>query len=132
VKRRLSALLLLSLYLTGCTTWRPVTVSPRQLIEDEQPGLIRIVQADGTQLELRNPRLERDSVTAVFSVRLSSGRFVTDTARIALTDVTAVETKRLSIIRTAALTVVAVPVLFVAVLVTACADPDDCWALRTR
>jgi hypothetical protein len=42
-----------------------------------------------------------------------------DTVRIALTDVTAVEARRLSIVRTVALTVVAVPVLFVAALLTA-------------
>jgi hypothetical protein len=49
----------------------------------------------------------------------ASGVVRVDTVRIALTDVTAVEARRLSIVRTVALTVVAVPVLFVAALLTA-------------
>ena len=58
MKRLLVTLLMLVLYLTGCVTWRPVTAStasPRQLIEEERPGLVRIVLVDGTQQVLRQP-----------------------------------------------------------------------------
>ena len=82
---------MLVLHLTGCYSWQPATVGPRQLIEEEAPGLIRIVQTDGEQMELRNPRIESDSLTARISTRLRTG-----TVRIALTDITAVQARRFS------------------------------------
>jgi hypothetical protein len=96
---------------------------------EKQPERIRVLQADGTQMDIRSPRVQRDSVTGLVRVRRSGEAARRDTVRIALTDVAAVETRRLSILRTAALTVVAVPVLFVVVLVAACSNPDDCFAV---
>jgi len=108
------ALLLLVLHLTGCHTWRPVTVSPRQLIEEEQPERLRIRQADGKQLDIRDPRVERDSLTAMVRGRRGVPRPAgngtrsvryENVVRIALTDVTAVEARHLSVFRTVAVTV---------------------------
>ena len=100
MKRHLVAPLILVLSLAGCYSWRPITVCPRQMIEDEQPGLIRIVHADGTRLVLRNPSVDTDSVTARIKV-IAGGRAYTrtvdwDTVRIALTDVVSAEAQRLS------------------------------------
>ena len=89
------ALFLLVLHLTGCYSWQPATVSPRQFIEEEQPGQIRIVQADGERMELRNPRIESDSLTARIFSNLRTG-----TVRIALADITAVEWRRLHVGKT--------------------------------
>ena len=126
MKRRLAALFMLVLYLTGCSTWRPVTVGPRQLIEEEQPGFIRIVQADGTRLELKDPSVASDSVTAVFRLRTTSRAFREDTIRISLADVTAVEVRRLSVTRTILLGV-AIPVGVAAVMLAACLTDPDCF-----
>ena len=126
VKRRLAVLFMFELYLTGCHTWRPVTIGPRQLIEREQPGSIRIVHADGTRLDLKNPSVVSDSVTAVFRVRTSSREFRQDTIRIALADVTAVEVRRLSVTRTILLGV-AIPVGVAAVMLAACLSDPDCF-----
>ncbi len=123
MKRLLVTLLMLVLYLTGCVTWRPVTAStasPRQLIEEERPGLVRIVLVDGTQQVLRQPHVESDSVIAVVRSRsLSTGLESMDTVRIALTDVAAVETQSFSAGRTV-LAVVMVPVGFMAVVFGSC------------
>ena len=91
------ALLMLALHLAGCHSWQAVTVSPREFIEDEHPGRIRILQADGTRVELRAPRIETDSLTARISTRLRTG-FV----RIALSDIAAVEARRISTPKTLA------------------------------
>ena len=103
------ALILFVLHLTGCYSWQPVAVSPRQLIEEEEPGLIRILQTDGTQMELRDARVEADSLTARVSSRLRTG-----TVRIALTDISAVQARRLKSAATLALgaVVIAVPTVW--------------------
>ena len=55
------AALLLVLHLGACVhTWRHITVSPRQLIEVEQPDRIRVWQ-DDQATELRNPRIDGDT-----------------------------------------------------------------------
>ena len=59
------ALLMLVLYLGACTSWRPSTVSPRQLIEEEQPGAVRVTTTDGTRVLLREPSIEADSISYV-------------------------------------------------------------------
>jgi len=82
---------MLLLHLAGCYSWQPVTVSPRQFVEEEQPGHIRISQADDEELELRNPRIEGDSLAARISTYNRTG-----IVRIALADITAVEARRLS------------------------------------
>ena len=103
------ALLMLVLHLPGCYSWEAATVGPRQFIEEEEPGHIRILRADGTRMELRNPQVEADSLTARISSNLRTG-----TVRIALTDIGAVEARRLKLGATLALgaVVIAVPVVW--------------------
>ena len=51
-------LLLLSLQLSGCSTWQPRTVSPQEVIEMEQPSRVRVtVQA--RVVEEASPNLDR-------------------------------------------------------------------------
>ena len=94
------AALIFVLHLGGCTSWSPVTVSPRQFIEEEQPERIRIFHADGTRIELTDPRVEMDSITALSSVRVSPVEFRSEPVRIPLTDVRAFEVRRFSAGRT--------------------------------
>jgi hypothetical protein len=113
------ALFLLVLHLTGCYSWQPATVSPRQFIEEEQPGQIRIVQADGERMELRNPRIESDSLTARIFSRLRTG-----TVRIALADITAVESRRLQVGKTVlAMVPLYLPVALILGRRSACSAP---------
>ena len=52
--RRVIAALLLVL-LTACHSWRPTTVSPQQLIPEEQPSLVRVTLIDGETVTVRDP-----------------------------------------------------------------------------
>ncbi len=121
------ALLLFGLHLNACATWQVTQVPLRQLVEEEQPERIRIFQADGTRIELRNPSVDTDSLTAVASVRLSPARFRTDTVSIPLTDVRAFEVRRFSIARTVGVIVVA-PLAALGILVL-CAGGVICEGL---
>jgi len=62
---REAALLLLSLHFYGCTTWRPTTVSPRQVIEEEQPQRVRVTGPDGTPVVIEHPVVRNDSIATV-------------------------------------------------------------------
>ena len=86
---RLGALVLLGLHLSACATWQPVPLNRQRILEEQQPGRVRIRQADGTRLELRNPRVERDSLIA--SVRASSAPLGAGTVRIPLAEVRGLE-----------------------------------------
>ena len=96
-------LLMLMVHLTGCYTLQPVTMSPRQLFEEADPGRITVVQADGVELELRDPRVEADSLVA----RLTGNR--TGDISFALSDITVVEAPGLHAGRTAGAVVLALP-----------------------
>jgi len=98
------AALMFVLHLGACSTWRPVTVSPRQFIEEEQPDRIRVWQ-DARATELRDPRIGGDTLTSMVP---------NERGKIALTDITLIEVRRFSYGRTLFLGLgVAVP-LFVA------------------
>jgi hypothetical protein len=96
---------MLGVFLAGCTTWRPTTVSPKQVIEEEQPSSVRVTQTDGTLLVLSNPSIVNDSIVTVVEERVcqtsvAGGRFncVEAQARmlIALDEVASLELRRVS------------------------------------
>ena len=62
--RRVIAALLLVL-LTACHSWRPTTVSPQQLIPEEQPSLVRVTLIDGETVTVRDPTMRNDSIVGV-------------------------------------------------------------------
>ena len=55
------ALFLLLLYLGGCYSWRPTTVSPRQAIETH-PDRVRITLLDSTTVMVDRPSVVNDSI----------------------------------------------------------------------
>jgi hypothetical protein len=131
---------LVILCLAGCTTWGPTTMSPRQLVQEQQPGHIRVLRTDGTHVDMREPWLAMDSVVGIVrgrrgvpatggTARRRNVAFV-DTVSIALTDISAVETRRRSVGRTVVLVAALAPVVYVAGLYAflelACGGPDEC------
>ena len=90
VRHRPIVALMLVLDLGACTTWRPVTVSPRQFIEEEQPDRIRVWQ-DERGTEFRHPRIDGDTLTSMVP---------NEPGKISLTDVTLIEVRRFSYGRT--------------------------------
>ena len=90
------AVLLLVLQLQACTSWRPVTVSPREFIEEEQPSAIRVTRPDGTSLFMENPTVADDSIFSV--CRPEDGSSCTiRTGSLSLDDVSALEAPRTDI-----------------------------------
>ena len=91
------SVVLLLLHLGACTTWRPIALSPRQLI-DERPQSIRIWRS-GAPLVVSRPSIENDSIVVVEGTCRPIGlgryrRYVCPTTAIAaLGDVDVVEVR---------------------------------------
>ncbi len=62
--RRVIATLLLVL-LTACHSWRPTTVSPQQLIREEQPSPVRFTLTIGETVTIKDPTMRNDSIVGV-------------------------------------------------------------------
>jgi hypothetical protein len=56
------SLLLLTLPLAGCYTWRPSDLAPDRTIRLEQPRAVRLTRTDGELVYLRSPVLDGDSI----------------------------------------------------------------------
>ncbi len=98
--RRFTAVLLLVL-LTACHSWQLTTVSPQQLIEEEQPDRIRVTRPDYTTLVVTDPTVVNDSIATVLEECQTSvwgGRVVCRVVEvipvIAVDDVASLEVQR--------------------------------------
>ena len=60
--RRILSCLLLPAYLSSCTSWQVQGVSPQQVIEREQPSLIRVTRTDRSEVFLDDPQVSGDTV----------------------------------------------------------------------
>jgi hypothetical protein len=60
--RRLSALVLLALYSSGCMSWRSEPVSPAQLIAGQKPDVVRITRTDSSRVVIRSPSVQGDTL----------------------------------------------------------------------
>lgn len=49
-------------FLPACYSWQPVTVSPEEVIRDEQPLTVRLTSRDGSRMDVRNPSFSNDSI----------------------------------------------------------------------
>lgn len=100
VGRLRSSLILLLLTVSACATWTPSEVSPRELIEQEEPRLIRVRTADGESRLAHHPRIEADAVVVDGECRRSPnprGGYVCPTETVAaLDDVRNVDVRRLA------------------------------------
>ena len=100
--RRVIAALLMVL-LNACYSWRPTAVSPRRLIVEEEPSPIRVVLSDGTELTLRNPTIQHDSII--------TGLVRFGTENLLVRDVSRIEVQRFSLFRTVGVVVLASAIL---------------------
>ena len=105
-------LLLLSLQLSGCSTWQPRTVSPQAVIEMEQPSRVRVTM-EARVVEETSPNLDRIALRDANEVVLSNptvtnGMIVGTTdagpvARVVLGDVRTIEVQETDAVRTGVL-----------------------------
>jgi len=122
-------LLLLSLQLSGCSTWQPRTVSPQAVIEMEQPSRVRVTM-EARVVEETSPNLDRVALRDENEVVLSNptvtnGMIVGTTdagpvARVVLGDVRTIEVQETDAVRTGVLAggIALVSTLFVLLLST--------------
>jgi len=89
-ERRLAGtLLLLLIYLSGCTSWHVQNVAPAQVIADRHPTAVRVTRADQSRVVLQNPTVVGDTlVGAPDSARAAVER------RIALSEVQKIEVQQ--------------------------------------
>jgi hypothetical protein len=96
---RRMALLLLVLHLQACVSWQPVTLSPREFIEEDQPSAVRVTRLDGTALVMSSPRIANDSIFS--ECQPGDGSCTTRIGSLSLDDVSALEVRGTDITRTA-------------------------------
>ena len=93
---------LLCLHLVGCYTWKPLSVSPREFIEREEPKELRVWDASDELTVLRRPRIIGDSIAAFVTQGASNSSRATTVlrGRLAVSDVTRVEYKSMKLMAT--------------------------------
>ncbi len=122
-------LLLLSLQLSGCSTWQPRTVSPQAVIEMEQPSRVRVTM-EARVVEETSPNLDRvalrdENELVLSNPTVTNGMIIGTTdagpvARVVLGDVRTIEVQERDAVRTGVLAggVALVSTLFVLLLST--------------
>ncbi len=60
--RRILSCILLPVYLSSCTSWQVQSVSPEQVVEEDQPSQIRVTLTDSSELEMEQPRIVGDTL----------------------------------------------------------------------
>ena len=99
-RRRLRALLLLSL-LAGCTYWKnEPPVGAAAVLTEARSRNVRVTKADGTRVELQDARIANDTLSGLGENR--------DTVRLAVLDVMQLEVRANDPYRTALIGVVLV------------------------
>ena len=122
-------LLLLSLQLSGCSTWQTRTVSPQAVIEMEQPSRVRVTM-EARVVEETSPNLDRvalrdENELVLGNPTVTNGMIVGTTdagpvARVVLGDVRTIEVQERDAVRTGVLAggIALVSALFVLLLGT--------------
>jgi len=63
--RRAVSSILLPAYLSSCTSWQVQSVSPEQVVTEDQPSKIRVTLSDSSQVEMEQPHIVGDTVRGV-------------------------------------------------------------------
>jgi hypothetical protein len=60
--RRVLSSILLPVYLSSCTSWQVQSVSPEQVVEEEQPSQVRVTTTDESEVVLKAPSVSGDNL----------------------------------------------------------------------
>ena len=60
--RRVMSSILLPVYLSSCTSWQVQSVSPEQVVTEDQPSKIRVTLSDSSRVEMEQPRIVGDTL----------------------------------------------------------------------
>ncbi|NNG16434.1 MAG: hypothetical protein HKM89_08135 [Gemmatimonadales bacterium] len=113
--RQFASLIVMALYLAGCTTWRVQPVAPQQLVETERPSKVRVETTQNQKLVFDQPFVRDDSLM---------GYVEGEATRISLAEIVQVEKKQFN-----PLTIVWVMAL-TATMVVACSAGDGCSGMQ--
>ena len=107
----------------GCTSWKDPGYTVEQVVNIERPYELRARLSDGSQIEIKSPRLESDSLIGAGPNDPETGRMTR--VAIPLTDVVSVEVKRSDGVKTAALAVgTGILVIGGIALIASATEPD--------
>jgi hypothetical protein len=107
------SLLALALAFSGCHTWQSVSRAPTSAVWRDLPDEIRLTLEDGRSLTLERPVIRLDQ-----TIQSESGG-----PSAALRDISSVEARRLSTVRTAGLVLAKASILFQVIAVIVAVQP---------
>jgi hypothetical protein len=105
--------LLLAATTAGCTHWKTQSVTPRELVTERQPSMVRVSRIDGRRLVLDRPEIVGDTVYGAARGRRHEAG---SRPAVALSDIETVAIRRFDPLGTAALTLGTAAVGAVAVI----------------
>lgn len=85
----------------ACYNWHATEVGPAEYLGTERPDVVRLTMADGTVVEIENPRVIGDSIEGVLPPQGRGREMAPFPVSVPVSDVRAVEARELSASRTA-------------------------------
>ncbi len=131
IVRRVVSAILLPVYLSSCTSWQVQSVSPEQVVEQEQPSQVRVTTTDQSEVVLEAPRVAGDNLLGLGDRNVSwagSAYAVSDTGsalEIPLADISHVALKKTDATKSVMLVLGIVAGIF-ALTFVACGTGDGC------
>lgn len=121
--RRLLSSILLPVYLSSCTSWQVQSVSPEQVVTEEDPSKIRVTLTDSSEVEMEQPRIVGDTLRGLVKAGADDSLVERD---VLLADIATVRIKKTDPGRTAFLGLGIAAVVGVAVFAAAiCGDQSS-------
>lgn len=119
--RRVTATVLLALYLPACSRWAEQSQPVPQVVAEQRPAELRLFLRDGRQVDLGEPRVEGDSLVGRERIAqaVSTGAPTHGRAAYALGDIQRFETKEADAGKTWLVVAVIAAVALVVILVSA-------------
>jgi hypothetical protein len=99
MRRRLMTVAILVSALCGCSTWRPVAVSPREYVETTTPDWVRVHYGAGSVRTLKQPWVSGDSLREQGTL-CTNGQCVARNATAPLNGIIELQVRRTSVPRT--------------------------------
>lgn len=106
------SLILLLVQVTGCTSWKVAPGPPAQVIEEEQPSRIRVILQHRDTLVFEEPVVEADTLAGIVEAR--------GPTKVPVSDVTLLELRKTSALKTFGLVYLVVGVVGGIALIAAC------------
>jgi hypothetical protein len=54
---------MMGLMLQSCVAWRPVQMTPQQVLDEKHPDVIRVTRTDSSKVDVYQPKIVHDTLT---------------------------------------------------------------------